>query len=63
MFAAMSENLDFFKPKISLAIMLAPSTRITEDSIKNIPLLNQTKDITSAIKILKSLGPELFPNP
>jgi hypothetical protein len=28
MFAALSENLDFFKDKINLAIMLAPVTRV-----------------------------------
>jgi hypothetical protein len=28
MFAALIENLDFFKTKINLAIMLAPVTRV-----------------------------------
>jgi hypothetical protein len=28
MFAALCENLDFFKPKINLAIMLAPVARV-----------------------------------
>lgn len=36
MFAALSENLDFFKPKINLAIMLAPVARVDRMSSSTI---------------------------
>ena len=39
MFAALCENLDFFKPKLNLVIMLAPVTRPTSVSTKRLQFL------------------------
>lgn len=57
MFAALSDNLDFFKGKINLCIMLAPVTRIS--SINNAALL-KLKDSKITIDTLEKMGPELF---
>jgi hypothetical protein len=36
MFAALSENLEFFLPKINLAIMLAPVARVDRLASKSL---------------------------
>jgi hypothetical protein len=43
MFAALSENLDFFKPKINLAIMLAPVARVDRLSSSTLQKLKDNK--------------------
>ena len=64
MFAALASNLNFFAPKLTLAIMLAPATRITENSLESNYLLKKVSESPTALKAahsyLKSQGPELF---
>lgn len=60
MFAAMSENLDFFKPKINLAIMLAPVARVDRLSSST---LQKLKDNKQLLDFLQKMGPEMLPNP
>ena len=60
MFAAMSENLDFFKPKINLAIMLAPVARVDRLSSST---LQKLKDNKQLLDFFQKMGPEMLPNP
>jgi lysosomal acid lipase/cholesteryl ester hydrolase len=60
MFAALSERSHYFRPKINLAIMLAPVTRIDNMSVQ---LLHKLKNFNTGIAMMESLGPELFANP
>ena len=60
MFAALCENLDFFKPKLNLVIMLAPVTRLTSVSTKRLQFLADHKFL---IDRLRKKGPELFKKP
>ena len=53
MFAALCDNLEFFKPKINLAIMLAPVTRIDRNTCGQI---HRFKDSESMFKLAESMG-------
>ena len=60
MFSALSENQEFFRPKINLAIMLAPVARV--DRANNI-YIEKVKSNEEVFKLLEKIGPELFPDP
>lgn len=60
MFAALSENLEFFKDKINLAVMLAPVTRVGN---MNAYILKKIKNMNTLVALLESQGPELFSSP
>jgi hypothetical protein len=60
MFAALVDNLEFFKPKINLAIMLAPVARVDRMSSTAI---HRIKDSKRVLSFVEAQGPELFPNP
>lgn len=60
MFAALSENQEFFKNKLNVAIMIAPVARVDRMTSKTLQTL---KDAPHARAFLQSIGPELLPNP
>lgn len=60
MFAALCDNSEFFRPKINLAIMLAPVTRIDRMTCGTI---HKLKDSERLFSLLENKGPELMPNP
>ena len=60
MFSALSENSEWFRERINLFVMLAPVTRV--DRIMN-PTLKSLIENTTALKMLKKMGPELLPEP
>lgn len=64
MFTALADNLEFFASKLILAIMMAPATRITENSLSSNYLFKKVADSPTAMKAahsyLRSQGPELF---
>lgn len=60
MFAALSENCDFFRDKINLCIMLAPITRIVN---LNATVIQKIKYWDSIVPIVEAIGPELEPEP
>ena len=57
MFAALSENPDFFRPKMKCFIAMAPVLRIQNLTSSRI---NKMKSDETARKALEMLGPELF---
>ena len=59
MFAALCDNLEFFKPKINLAVMLAPVARVDRMTCKTIQRVKENNTVNN---IMESMGPELFPN-
>jgi hypothetical protein len=48
MFAALSENLDFFMEKINLCIMLAPATLVKDSMLEDQKLAKYFLDSESA---------------
>jgi hypothetical protein len=52
MFAALSENLEFFKTKINLAIMLAPVTRIKEMNNSHVRRVKDSKNFVALLETL-----------
>jgi hypothetical protein len=61
MFAALADNLDFFKTKINICLMLAPVTRIDRMSYA---IIQKLKSSDSLFKLLeKGLGQEIMPMP
>ncbi len=64
MFAALASNLEFFAQKLTLAIMLAPATRISENSLESNYFMRKMTESQTALKAahsyLRSQGPELF---
>jgi pimeloyl-ACP methyl ester carboxylesterase len=61
MFAALCENLEFFKPKINLAIMLAPVARVDRLSSPTIQKMKENETLRSFIE--NTMGPEVLPSP
>lgn len=61
MFAALCENLEFFKPKINLAIMLAPVARVDRLSSPTIQRLKESENVRAFLE--NTMGPELLPSP
>jgi hypothetical protein len=60
MFAALCNDLAFFKDKINLAIMLAPVARL--DRLTSTTLQNM-KENENVSAFAERIGPELLPNP
>ena len=60
MFVALCTNLEFFKDKINLAIMLAPVACVHNASSKSVQDLARNP---AAVAFVKKLGPELLPTP
>lgn len=60
MFAALCENLDFFRPKINLCIMLAPVTRVDRMTCGTAHKLKESENL---FKFLEGQGPELMSTP
>lgn len=60
MFAALSENLAFFKERLNLAIMIAPTAHIHNCTSR---VVKKTVSSSSCSKILEKLGPEILPKP
>ena len=64
MFAALSENLDFFRDKINLCIMLAPATKVMYSVIKDSKFAKYFVDSKSAQDFANRLvGHEVMPEP
>lgn len=61
MFAALCENLEFFKPKINLAIMLAPVARVDRLSSPTIQKIKNNETLRDFIE--NTIGPEIMPTP
>jgi len=61
MFAALSENLEFFKSKINLALMLAPVARVDRLSSPTIQRLKDNETVRSFIE--NTMGPEVLSSP
>lgn len=60
MFAALTENLEFFKPKLNLVIMLAPVTRVDRLASTTLQKLKENQNLAYW---LEKIGPEMLPNP
>ena len=60
MFAALSENPEFFTPKINLCLMLAPVARVDRLTSNT---LQKLKDNQNAVAFVESLGPEIMSSP
>jgi len=60
MFAALSENQEFFRTKLNVAIMLAPVARVDRMTSATLQKLKQNEH---AVAFVKSLGPEVMPSP
>lgn len=60
MFAALSENCEFFRTRMNIGIMIAPVTRVDHMTSAT---LNKLKDNENAISFVKNLGPEIMRSP
>ena len=60
MFVALSENLEYFKSKVNVAIMLAPVARIDRMTCKT---LHRFKDSDTLHSIVEAGGKEMFKTP
>jgi len=60
MFAALSENQEFFNGKLNVAIMLAPVARVDRMTSAT---LQKMKENENARAFVKSMGPEVMPSP
>ena len=60
MFAALSTNADFFRPKMKGAFLIAPVSRV-ENMLS--PLARQLKDSKEAFDAFKAMGPEIMTAP
>ena len=60
MFAALSENSDFFRERVNLFCMLAPCARVDRCQGSTI---RSMADNSTVMKMMRKMGPEMLPEP
>ena len=60
MMAALTENIDWFRPRVNIAVLLAPVANVYR--MKS-PSMQKMKNKETFAKLIKKMGPEMFPKP
>jgi hypothetical protein len=60
MFAALSENREWFLSRVNVACLLAPVANVYRAGS---PACQKIKNNETFVKVMKKMGPEMFPQP